>query len=434
MKIYYAVDDLYPASETFYNETVGTTGTSIDFIDTETSDDSTYSVTVTESYLGHKAILKFLASGDNGAVSHWEHDCSDETDGIFELWILYTDKGDHGSFSFIGIDDSANEIWELKFTNADNKIYGYYGDGVGGTTSTNQACSAGVWHHIRMEFDMSNDRIDCWVDGAKFIDDQNFMNDTASVNIDKISFYLEGAGGNNSLEAYIDAVGWDWDTDYALGDNERDIYHDTYNKEEMANIMEYPTISIEMNMLSIISFEGLDVEGSLYSTWHDRDFWKFVVEDDDDNVIWRGYLISRSFTAYSMQVKCGSFAHTLKWKTFNNNYEYETGYFQNAPSTETITCYHDENDNETYDAGGSEDFNWSTSPDVWSHAGAMNGLVIAAPTGIQDYEWRASSVSYDQADASAGNAANTTAYNDSSYSVTINSVRPIRCSCYFSIC
>ncbi|MFX1371332.1 MAG: nitrous oxide reductase family maturation protein NosD [Promethearchaeota archaeon] len=192
------------------------------------------------------------------------------------------------------------------------------------------------------------------------------------------------------------------------------LYHDADEDDswtEVGDVVEYPTITTRNNMYGLCDVKLRDFEGALYSTWYSRDFCPMRVEDDDENVIFDGYLAKKNFTAKYLMLHLVGFGVRLEWASFNSNYILAEGKVQQVDADAELHVYYDENENNEYDAGGDEDFDWDD--DQWVSGQQDKGLLIVDnTTSTISKEWDASAVDISGEDSSAGNAASTITKDD----------------------
>jgi len=224
-------DFMYPATYNFRDEADGTSGTDIEFVDINQCD----SCVIEASYLGHAKILHFTDS-DAGQIRNTGLTA---TSGTIELWVNNPTADD---WYFIPRGDGGESFGQVRYTSKTN-IRCYYGNGAGGTIWADTTVVADSWNHVRIRFDCGTDTVSIWINGVLKVDDEPFVSDATATNISYVQIYNDGA-----CEGYIDAIGYSWDTDYAIGDN----VHWRHYKE------------------STDSFEGDDV-GTVYTdiTWVD---------------------------------------------------------------------------------------------------------------------------------------------------------------------
>ncbi|KKM26169.1 hypothetical protein LCGC14_1587420, partial [marine sediment metagenome] len=74
------------------------------------------------------------------------------------------------------------------------------------------------------------------------------------------------------------------------------LYYDNSGTwTEVTAVVSYPTIRKMNNMYGSCTVILRDFEGSLYGTWYTRDFTEMKVEDDSSNIIFRGFLIAKTY-------------------------------------------------------------------------------------------------------------------------------------------
>lgn len=389
MKVYYQEYELYPATYNFTNEADGTSGTNIDFIDIEASNDSTYSAVITALEDGHRKIIKFDASGDNGKYARWQHNITNQPSGDIEVYVKYIDNG-VGGFNLYFLDSGGSLMMYIIITSSDNTFRVYYGDGAGGHLNTSDACIADIWHHIRIHFDCATDTYSVWLNRILVSDDNNFYDDLNGAALDYYRFQLESGAGANALQAYLDAIGESWDANYNVGDNKFVDWHDPYNKVEITNIIKYPNPICRNEMVGTCSFQVRDFEGALFDFWYARDYNKVLVEDDNSNVLFRGFLVNKKFNIDSVTFFLKGIGVLLEWHHFYKDYilagKNGLGKIRIVPATSTLTMYNDINveGDGIYD-GAAEDFGWNV--DQWIFDRDVGLLVTDNTNDIDTEEW-----------------------------------------------
>lgn len=205
---------MFPGTDKLKDEADGTSGTDIDFIDSIVATDTGYSITVINVEDGHRKVLKAITNGDNGTFAYFRHNFTARGIGTIEWWFKYTDNG-IGLLSFYMDGDAI--IIEINSLN--NLLIYHAGDGMGGTATANIACPADTWHHIRQEFNCTTDKQKLWLNGTVLLANNNFRDDVDRATFSFLRIQFNGFGGANAAEAYWDAIGEDWDANYAIGDN-----------------------------------------------------------------------------------------------------------------------------------------------------------------------------------------------------------------------
>jgi len=189
---------MYPATYNFKDDAVGTTGTSIGFIDSLHG--TTPTLSIEAEFNEHKKILKM----ENGRASN---SFTTINSGTIEFWSKINDNSIN--VAVILLEDS-DEILLLKMCNYDGK-FEYKDDG--GTYVEVDDVLADVWYHHKVII-YSDKTFDWYINGIKKVNGQNLTLDFTN-GINKLQLYSSAAGH----VLYIDAVGYSWDPDYFVGDN-----------------------------------------------------------------------------------------------------------------------------------------------------------------------------------------------------------------------
>lgn len=302
MKVYYGDDEafLYPATHNFKDEVDGTLNDDIEFITSVAGTDTGKEASIIAEEDGHRKVLKCISNGDNGTNANFVFGFVDQTDGTIELWWKYIDKG-VGYFILYLFDEDPQTVIYMRFNSADNKLYLYHGDGLGGNTTVTVDIASNTWCHTRIEFDCATDTFSCWVDGVNKIDGENLYSDRTATTLTYGYFQLSSSGGANALEGYVDAFAASADTDYKIGDN---VHWRNYKE-------------------STDSFEGDDVGTQGTSiTWVDfadpAASFEIVPEFNEHKKVLRGYYSSGEdghdycYHTFSTRAKNGWFAGWIK--------------------------------------------------------------------------------------------------------------------------
>ena len=393
MKIYYAEHDLYPATYNFKDEVDGTSGTDIDFVDSATLYNG--ACEIISDWQSHKKVLRLtddITGGENPSIRHNE---TQATSGTRELWIGTDDITEAWYFGWY---DTVFVVY-LRITT--NNLY--YRDNVN-VWQVVQAVSNNIFYHLKVVWRADN-TFDLYVDGTKQVDNQITNNNQVS-GIQQFRFY---AYGNSVDHFYIDAYGDpDNDTDYNIGDNLFTDFHDPYNKEEITGIKTYPIIKPRLDAYFVGSFIVDDFEGSLFTTWNGRDFNIIVIEDDSNNILFRGFLTRKIFKKDSLTISIAGIGVLLDWVHFGSegsvNYVLEEGLVKAPLSGDSILqCKDLEGANFTWDV------------DWWVEGGRDVGLLIVDKTAINTRTWDSSAISQTGGTVRGGNNASTTTYKDDDY-------------------
>jgi len=200
----------YPATYSFTNEAVGTSGNNIvGAHDFSTTDTNGQAVIIADDD-GHKKVLKLYGNGDNGALTSIYLGDETEVSGTLEWGVKYVDYGRGIDYTYI-YGDSTTLVY-IRYECTANRIVFYYGNGVGGSSNiTVNGIVSDVWYHIKIYMDCITDKYSAWVNGALKIDDLNFYNDRDDDIIRTIRFQIYDGAGANALEMHVDALGFSWD-------------------------------------------------------------------------------------------------------------------------------------------------------------------------------------------------------------------------------
>ncbi|MFX0189033.1 MAG: Ig-like domain-containing protein, partial [Candidatus Hodarchaeota archaeon] len=190
----------YPATYSFDDQEAGTTGTDIDFIDSDLNNKAS----IVSKFYGHKSVLK-----SNPSDQDQVHDIDVKpANGSIELYVraAQTDKG--GSI-VIADGDIIHSIWLYFDVNGDICYAG------GGTI---QPYDASTWYHFKFKFDcdIGGDRTNdwhLWINGESKDGGSGYSFVGTPYNMDGIHIK-----SNNGI-FYYDAFGFSWDNNYEIGDN-----------------------------------------------------------------------------------------------------------------------------------------------------------------------------------------------------------------------
>ena len=205
-------DGVYPATYGFEDD-VGKTGSSIPFIDSYSAGSGT-SATVISNIDGHKDVLKLQDTG-SGEVSLYNFFDSPQTSGTVEWWMR-TDEISADNTLRIWLYEGGTARTQL--ANVDGGIWSYQD---GPATWTNiLTLQSNTWYHVRLDFDCGTDTIDLWLDGVKLVSDGPFISGAST--IDRLRLGTQPA---QQFTDHYDAIGYSWDPDYEVGDNNLNGYY-----------------------------------------------------------------------------------------------------------------------------------------------------------------------------------------------------------------
>ena len=231
----------------FESEDVGTSGTSISFIDTKTGD----IVDIVNEYNEHKKILRL----DRNGTDTWGYNnFSDQTSGTVEFWVKTTDAT---HTSHLSIDDDAT--WTLQFMIQTEKFR--YHDGVAKDIAD---CLDNTWYHIKLEWYADN-TFDVWIDGILELDGGDFRN-VMTDGLDKLKISCTVADHTT----YLDAISYSWTTGNEVGDNRTFDYNDSYTREDITTLVKNVIYKNEIykwreaSLKSETSYENTEVFFQIY--------------------------------------------------------------------------------------------------------------------------------------------------------------------------
>lgn len=198
------ITQIYNATYSFTGET-GLEGDFISFIDTNITDINT-TVKIIDSQNEHSEVLELYDNDDAKQIIITHDFLISQTDNSIEFWISVSDVTKE---SYWRLRDSGGTVAILMGIMASQITYndGGWHDIV--------AISNNVWVHIRIEFDVSPDTYNIYINGIEY-GVFNFQNVVAS--IDEFQSYTDNPDKN--YYTYFDAIiGFSLDVNYSIGDN-----------------------------------------------------------------------------------------------------------------------------------------------------------------------------------------------------------------------
>ena len=199
----------------FETEDVGTTGTSIDFVDVIT--DGTEGTIISE-FNEHKKILE---NADIGGSNKITSNCVATTSGTIEFWFKSNDVTARTNIQLHDTSVPANIIY-LRMDASELKYH------IGAVmTATGLTMVNDTWYHIKLQL-YTDDTFDYWIDNILYADGVA-CNNGMTTGIDR--FFLTSYVHTD----YIDAVSYSWTTGNEVGDNRILDYNDTYTREDITD-------------------------------------------------------------------------------------------------------------------------------------------------------------------------------------------------------
>jgi hypothetical protein len=193
----------YPATYSFDNDEINSNPENFGFWE------GGGSVDVIDYHAGHKSVVQIYdTSGGDYAGIH-NIFSSGQVTGTIEAYVKFSNTNKHHEFSI------RDGTWSdaISFSFIDGWLY-YYTSG--GWVSTGKTFNTTVWHHVKIEFNCSDDW-HLWLNNQS-VDNGNGLpfngNPTA---MDRI--YLITQNSDSLYYYWIDALAYSWDTNYQIGDN-----------------------------------------------------------------------------------------------------------------------------------------------------------------------------------------------------------------------
>ncbi len=267
----------FPGSNSFINEQIGNRSTDVNFVDSDTSTGDCY-VEIVEDVGDHNRILKIHHVLSENV--HIYHDLdSDQSYGTIEWWWRGGVGLALGSILYFDLRRDDTDMIRLYMTEGKIK----YNDG---TTHDIMSINANTWYRMRVDFEsttgnykgLSQYRFDLYVDGVLKVNDGQFANNEGHINRIGID-----SGGIVGFDAFFDAFGFSWDSEYNLGDNAEAMGDCDGTPFELGvNVIVIPTELFTHTLLNeYVETECLN-ETVLYSA---RDnMFEFTANDRDDSV------------------------------------------------------------------------------------------------------------------------------------------------------
>ena len=183
-----------------------------------TTEGTDCSVDVISVLDGHENVLEFRDDSVTEACDSYNDFSSPQTDGVIEFWWRLDGNLDAWNeyFRCYLYDSNDNIAVQILFNYQHAGDISYYN----GTDYLHivTGVEEDRWYRITIDFDCTTDTFDFYLDGELKGNDIAFR--IARSNIDRIYFGTRTTSLETEYINYIDAVSYDWDTDYTVGDNE----------------------------------------------------------------------------------------------------------------------------------------------------------------------------------------------------------------------
>ena len=160
----------------------------------------------------------------------------------------------------------------------------------------------------------------------------------------------------------------------------------------MSGIVSYPNIAIRNNMPGLCSviIRSFHDSGTQFADWNVRDFTLMKVEDEDSNVLFRGFLINKQFFVKILVIHIVGFSIILDWTPFYKNYILAEGLVKTSPAGTSLVLWRDVDKDEIYD-GAPDDFGWE--PDYWITDQNVGLLIVNNTSDLDTENWECSTIS-----------------------------------------
>lgn len=171
-------------------------------------DDDGGIVQVIPSHYKHKKIVELHELTDN--FTGISNIFGNRTTGALECWVMVNREDDWFSF---GVYDGVT-IDGIHIGFADDGKIKYYN----GSWRTITTYSVNTWYHFRIGWDCATDW-HLWINGTSQDGGAGYYFLNSPSTVDRAQFQISNAGGHNDQYMHVDAVGYLWDVNYAIGEN-----------------------------------------------------------------------------------------------------------------------------------------------------------------------------------------------------------------------
>lgn len=202
----------------FESEDVGTTGTSIGWVDVIGAG---YTAEIIEEFNEHKKVIK---STRTGAYADYPYNSINQVSGTIEFWMYSVVD----TAEFLLSDETPTSVVIIDYDGVNNEVDVFYSVAGKATVAV-----SGSWVHIKIYFDCTTDKQSVWVNNVLVVDNENFYLDANIASITRVAL-ANGAGDNG----YYDAFSYSWTTGNEVADNRIFDYNDAYTREDITTLVE----------------------------------------------------------------------------------------------------------------------------------------------------------------------------------------------------
>ena len=307
----------YPATYSFTNETDGTSGTDITFID-YVSIDASCSATICGANNEHRKILDLYDNNNAGKVLV-SNSFNNQMTGTVECYIMSDDVSAADIFLYIDDDDTDYYTESLGIRIWNSNLL--YFDGGTSTWEIALGISDNVWYHIKISFSEASNTYDLYVNGVSEASGVPFRADPEQLN--RITFSTDNA--ELGFHYYIDAIGFSWDSNYNIGDNllpnnplNLNFTVDTNlsdftNLDDLNIFYSYKTNIKQLINFSIWNFDSLEYNNIEYSINESFNSCYFEINSSYYNstkdLILNFEMVNSSFTEFQFQLEMLKIRH-----------------------------------------------------------------------------------------------------------------------------
>lgn len=199
------------------------------------------------SYLGgHTDVVELHDTSGNDHVDMYQ--TTTQVNGTIDFWMRTDDASKR-----IGIQGSEYPFQTFAFAIYDDAFCFYNSTNDWQNIENTPIPEDNTWYHITLDFEcgdgkykgLSNDTFRIYIDGIPY---GTFNSSNDRTHIDRILFGTEGS--LQGYYGYIDAIGYSWDTNYMIGDNNYETDTSVSITESQVNLGDLIDVSFRTNTYS----------------------------------------------------------------------------------------------------------------------------------------------------------------------------------------
>ena len=301
-------------SSDFESEDTDTSSTSIGFVDTDTSDADCGAI-ITPDFSEHKKVMELYDENGAGRYEIFSDFSSGQTSGTVEWWVKSSDAT-HSQIMILKGEGSQNAV--QLYLRVEKHQY-YSGSSM---HDTGLAALDDTWYRYKIVFDCGTNTYDIWIDDVLYQTGVAFQNNAVTLDF----FYFQGDTGASGYSMYIDAVGYDWDANYDVGDNKlpndpRDLeFNVDLNLDSLSSldninlIYSYNTSIIQTCNFSVYNFDNLNYDSIEYASRKVFTVNTFALNSSyynaTNDLILKFKMSNNSFTEFEFRLEMLKIRHT----------------------------------------------------------------------------------------------------------------------------